>query len=479
MAISVTFRGNDEGARATAEALAKSLDQLGISADKVDFKIAQKGSDNLYSSLKTLKTEAVQHQRVFGFFGAQLAQTGLIARETGAAFIGLATGMASGMWMIAAVEGLKLVVEGFQSLIEAEKKEREEREKGAEAHRDWLRRMNEEIAILRGTDPLDVERRRKLVEIDKQIEENRKKQVAYNGSLREYGSELGTILSILVGLTPAEREQNELVKQGNDLLKQRADIAPKFDEKAQAEKEKEAGEARKKAREKEAADWRRFQDEIVAAGIKAAVEENRAEERLREEARKKEEAELREWQKEMERIEGPEAERKGEAALQEYERKKAIEQTRELGMAADLAADAFSSIGQAIGGMAGGMVAIFGKLIQQAIQLAIAMSAELPPPLGLLNMAASAAAIIATIANVKEYRATGGPVLSGSPYIVGERGPELMIPGQSGTVLPNEVLGGTTIKNYFNAPIDRAWWHHEQRRILREMRDATRNRRRS
>ncbi len=410
MAISVTFKGNDEGARATAEALARSLDQLGISADKVNFNVAKKGSDNLYQSLRELKGEAVQHQRVFGFFGAQLAQTGLIARETGAALVGLGASLQGGMAVVAAVEALKLLVEGYQFLAEAEKKEREEREKGAEAHRDWLRRMNEEIAILRGTDPLDVERRRKLVEIDKQIEENRKKQVAYNGSLREYGSELGTILSILVGLTPAEREQNELVKQGNDLLKQRADIAPKFEEKAQAEKEKEAGEARKKAREKEAGDWRRFQDEITASGIKAAVEENRAEEKLREEARKKEEAELREWQKEMERIEGPEAERKGEAALQEYERKKAIEQTRELGMAADLAADAFSSIGHAIGGVAGSMVATFGKLITQAVQLAIAMSAELPPPLGLLNMAASAAAILATVASVPKYEV-------GTPYV--------------------------------------------------------------
>lgn len=40
-------------------------------------------------------------------------------------------------------------------------------------------------------------------------------------------------------------------------------------------------------------------------------------------------------------------------------------------------------------------------------------------------------------------RANGGPVQMGTPYLVGERGPELFVPGRSGTVLPN--IGGTTV----------------------------------
>lgn len=42
-------------------------------------------------------------------------------------------------------------------------------------------------------------------------------------------------------------------------------------------------------------------------------------------------------------------------------------------------------------------------------------------------------------------KATGGPVLSGRPYMVGERGPELFVPGQSGNIVPNDRLGGTNI----------------------------------
>jgi hypothetical protein len=38
--------------------------------------------------------------------------------------------------------------------------------------------------------------------------------------------------------------------------------------------------------------------------------------------------------------------------------------------------------------------------------------------------------------------ATGGPVSAGKPYLIGERGPELMVPGRSGTIVPNNALGG-------------------------------------
>ncbi len=45
-------------------------------------------------------------------------------------------------------------------------------------------------------------------------------------------------------------------------------------------------------------------------------------------------------------------------------------------------------------------------------------------------------------------RATGGTVREGNPYIVGERGRELFVPNQTGTIIPNHNLGGgTTINN--------------------------------
>ena len=39
-------------------------------------------------------------------------------------------------------------------------------------------------------------------------------------------------------------------------------------------------------------------------------------------------------------------------------------------------------------------------------------------------------------------RALGGPVSAGSPYLVGERGPELFMPSRGGSIIPNSALGG-------------------------------------
>jgi hypothetical protein len=43
--------------------------------------------------------------------------------------------------------------------------------------------------------------------------------------------------------------------------------------------------------------------------------------------------------------------------------------------------------------------------------------------------------------NQMEGRAAGGPVTAGTPYLVGERGPEIVVPGRSGTVIPNNRIG--------------------------------------
>jgi tape measure domain-containing protein len=43
------------------------------------------------------------------------------------------------------------------------------------------------------------------------------------------------------------------------------------------------------------------------------------------------------------------------------------------------------------------------------------------------------------------FRATGGPVNPGSAYMVGERGPEMFMPKQAGTIVPNSAMGGQVI----------------------------------
>lgn len=42
-------------------------------------------------------------------------------------------------------------------------------------------------------------------------------------------------------------------------------------------------------------------------------------------------------------------------------------------------------------------------------------------------------------------RADGGPVMGGTAYLVGERGPEIFMPSSSGTILPNSTTANTTV----------------------------------
>lgn len=48
-------------------------------------------------------------------------------------------------------------------------------------------------------------------------------------------------------------------------------------------------------------------------------------------------------------------------------------------------------------------------------------------------------------------RAGGGPIWSNKPYLVGERGPELIVPRQNGNVIPNNQLGGNVVNFYGDA----------------------------
>jgi len=48
------------------------------------------------------------------------------------------------------------------------------------------------------------------------------------------------------------------------------------------------------------------------------------------------------------------------------------------------------------------------------------------------------------------FRAAGGPVSAGSPYMVGERGPELFVPGRSGTIVPNNSLSSDNVNVVVN-----------------------------
>lgn len=68
-------------------------------------------------------------------------------------------------------------------------------------------------------------------------------------------------------------------------------------------------------------------------------------------------------------------------------------------------------------------------------------------------------------------KAIGGPVNAGTSYVVGERGPELFMPNRSGTIIPNNKLGGggTVINLTVNGAID---GESTARQIVRILNDS-------
>jgi hypothetical protein len=98
---------------------------------------------------------------------------------------------------------------------------------------------------------------------------------------------------------------------------------------------------------------------------------------------------------------------------------------------------AIGAIGNLFGGL-GEIIGFFVGLVQGAldiVQRLINLANNLPFIGGFLPAQG-------TRTKRERGRALGGPVTGGQQYMVGERGPELFVPNQSGSIVPNNSLGG-------------------------------------
>lgn len=77
----------------------------------------------------------------------------------------------------------------------------------------------------------------------------------------------------------------------------------------------------------------------------------------------------------------------------------------------------------------------------KAVSTALA-SAPFPINIGLGALALANGMMQVQSIRATQFREKGGPMSAGSPYIVGERGPELIVPNQAANVVPNNQLGG-------------------------------------
>lgn len=71
-------------------------------------------------------------------------------------------------------------------------------------------------------------------------------------------------------------------------------------------------------------------------------------------------------------------------------------------------------------------------------------------------------------------RAKGGPVAGGSPYIVGELGPELFVPRGAGTVVPNDAMAMASSSNTYNINVNAAPGQDVGRQIVRAIEEYER-----
>ena len=78
-----------------------------------------------------------------------------------------------------------------------------------------------------------------------------------------------------------------------------------------------------------------------------------------------------------------------------------------------------------------------------------------PPWVGIAFASTITALGLANVARIRaqkyQGKEMGGTVRSGQPYIVGEAGPEMFTPGQTGSITPNNAMGGNNVNININA----------------------------
>lgn len=106
--------------------------------------------------------------------------------------------------------------------------------------------------------------------------------------------------------------------------------------------------------------------------------------------------------------------------------------------------DIFSSIFSAIGSVLqqlGAAMIVASKLFAQIKASFATLNPVLAAVAGIGLVALGT--VIRGITGKVSARAEGGPVTGGSPYLVGERGPELFVPNTGGRIIPNNALGAS------------------------------------
>jgi hypothetical protein len=451
-------------------------------------KSAEGGVGGLAEALREHSAEARTSMRTasllsreFDFLGASAKGLSGKVLEVGAAF-------ALGGFVGAAIPAIGLVIEAFEKLSgSAEKLEKIKikiETQGLKEAEDALTDLNAEKMRAAGATDKEIAQYRAMRGDADATREIKAKQQPIEDEIVRLAARRAGIEATIQGLGASDVKRHKDLQEAADayngkidtLRKKWQDIQDTIDE----IHEKRQDTAATQAETKGITEGIQAQE---AAERKADAEENRR----REEQAKLDEKYGKKQVEEANKAAMALAEVQGKAAqkLREEQKKEQNEEflgrvefynreTKEAEKAAEKAAQAGMSLGRTVGktigdsfaGVINGTKSVgdaFVSLADVAVDAVVDMvtkqveayaiqaaagAAAAESPIPIVGPALAVAAAVAMGAMVKGLlsgltkREAGGPVSSGTSYLVGERGPEVFTPGASGAITPNHALGG-------------------------------------
>jgi hypothetical protein len=428
--------------------------------------------------MRGLKGEAVQHQRVFKFFGTQLSELLPISREVGAGLAGVFAGVGSGMWVLAGIEAVKLGMAAFGEGAKETTQHLEEMKKKAEETKVEIMQLGRELGGLQKFSAPELERNTL-----ERLKSNAT-DFGYEASLTQDPSEKK------LAQNRARESADAFAKAGGDVrLDQLKEVIRLQQRIADNETNKKAAEERKRAAEQEAEALEKINSAIRTnlqlshekgnldyemaggdGGVLLAAQQLEAEKLKLESARIAEEIRNLEVAGDYGGYETPGG--LGEIADKNIQHaNKVKEGWSAIGPAIS---QVMTSIGSAIGGTAGEFVSATGRMIEQAIALIVALTASdslMTGPAGIFAAIPAAAGILAAvigmIGSVPSF-AVGTSFVPETGLAMVHRGERII------TAEDNARGGGGGNVTIYASALDASWWRSNERHIVRTLQEAAR-----
>lgn len=409
-----------------------------------DVSSLRQGMEAATQAVKGVQQNMGRAQGAANLLGGAIETLGGTSGATGKALGAMLGGFAGGGLIGLAIGGVQALVGAMRSASEAAEKATGEWKKHIDALDKGTESLRDKLLSLKGMDPELHKMQVELVALQRAMpkEEDIADPAAFAAAKARYNELLGKI-----------KERQAALKAVADEEKRQADAkeAAKAAAKAEADKAQAAKDAAKERERLRLEEAKRA--DLIAKG--------RVEEALQAE---------QDWAEGLALIEKQKAERaaKAAAAAEKEQKEAAKEEKSDLKDVQASGEQAAAAMGQAFGSIFDqglSQADIFKRLILQLASTGIGMAF---PGGGFVS---------SFLGGILGGRASGGPVQAGQPYVVGEKRPELFVPNQSGTILPEVPSAGgainLTIQALDGASVERTLIRNH-RALKRAMRRATR-----